>query len=278
MAAGWAKNEVAAIKRRADMIIQYWDGSGHIMAPPGTDFVAAGAVFISGVESPDFALALGTLTNKRRPLVIADDVVESVDTGADTLTLTAHSYQTGDGPLDSDEVMGPVAIGDDIWIGKIDANTIAVYTTLADAYADTNRVALAGTETGATISDNATTERGMWGHFTYQATQAETNHDAPETAILIDGEVDGLDFRRMNGGGAYTTVGMETSSDDFGAVELENGLTRDDAMRIVLRTLAAKFSKSGNVWQYRDMADSKDSHHGTVTSAGRIDAGIDDAT
>jgi hypothetical protein len=277
MAAGWARNEVTAEARRCGMIVKYLDPSGLlVMAPPGTDFMAAGVVFVCGVTSPNFALALGTMTNQRQPLVVASDLVESVDTGADTLELTAHDYQTGDGPFDSDEVMGPIAIGDDFWVRKIDDDNIAIYTTLADAYADTNRVALAGTETGATISVSASTERGVWGHFIYEATQGETDHGAPETIVIVDGIVDGLDFRRMNDAGAYTTNGMETAADAWGAVEIEDGVTRDQTLRLLLRGEAAPFTKVGNVITHRDLADTKDSHHGTITASGRSDTEIDD--
>lgn len=279
MAASWSRNQVDADGRACDLIVVYRTEAGElVMAPPGTDFIAAGAVFISGVANPDFALALGTMVNKREPLVLADDAIEATDTGADTLTLTAHEYQTGDGPIRNDITIGNLLAATDYWIRKVDADKISLYPTLADAYADTNKLNLNLDATGNTLSDTASTKRGVWGHFTYTATQAETDHGFPETVVIVDGEVDGLDFLRMNSAGAYTTVTMASGADSVLDTVLENGLTVSDALRIILRSLAAKFSKSGSVWQFRDMADTKDSHHGTVTSAGRIDADIDDAT
>lgn len=287
MAASWARNEVDAAKRQCDLLIRYLSADGLLTpAPPGTDFIAAGAVFVSGVTAPDYALALGTLVNKRRPLAVANDVVETVDTGDDTLELTAHGYETGDGPFIADEDLGTIPTGTDFWIIKDDANNIAIASSLANAYANT-RVALAGTEDGATISKTDDTERGVWGEFRYTATQAETDHDQPETIVMIDGIVDGLDFRRMNTAGAYTTVGMKTSADEWGDVVIETGdvdITRDDALRSNVRTNGAPFTRTvdpvtGAVTiQYRNMADTKDSHHATLTEAGRVDAGVDDLT
>jgi hypothetical protein len=268
MGASWAKNEVTAVKRRCDLIVMKSDGT---LAPRGTDF--SGFVYISGVESPDFALALGTMTNKRRPLVVSDDVIEGVDTGADTVTLTGHSYETGDGPFVSDELTGATAIGANLWIIVDDANTIAFAATLADAYADV-RIALAGTETGATISDSADTQRGLDGHFTYQATQAETDHDAPVTAVIVDG----TDYERSTGWGAYTTVQMVSSSADYGSQVIENGLTRDDLLRLCARSLVANFTKTGNDYVIRNLADSKDSHESTVAPGGKTGSNIIDAT
>lgn len=282
MAASWAKNEVTAAKRRCDLLVRYLAADGMLTpAPPSTDFIAAGAVFISGTASPKYALALGTMTNKRRPLVVAD-LTFTAASGTDLLTATAHGLETGDGPIRVSNSGGALPTGlaaaTDYWVIKVSADTFKLATSLTNAYAGTAIDITADGSGTQTLSDTASTERGIWGEFVYEATQAETNHDAPETAVIVDGTVSSLDFRRMNTAGAYTTVTMISSASDWGSVELENGITRDDAMRIKLRTLAAKFSKTGNDYVYRDMADTKDSHHGTVTGAGRIDAAIDDAT
>lgn len=271
MSAVWQKNEVTAAKRRCGMLIRKNDGT---LAPRGTDF--SGLVLICGVNAPNFDLAVGTMTNQRRPLVLADDVVESSDSGTDELTLTAHLYETGDGPFVADAIIAGNAIGTEYWTISTGADTIQLALSLADAYAGT-AIGLGGIEGGTTISDKSTTQRGIDGHFIYTATQAETNHSAPETIVIVDGG-GSSDYDRDSEGGAYTTVDMRTASDDFGAAELENGLSRDDGLRIILRTLAAKFSKVGNDYVYRDMADSKDSHHGTVTTAGRVDSVIDSET
>src|SRR5690606_35232144 len=126
----------------------------------GLDFSALGYVFICGASSPDFVSALGTVTNQRRAFQPADDTVESVDTGNNTLELTGHAYETGDGPFVADAALGSVLTGTEFWIIVDDANNIAIAETLADAYADV-RVALSGSETGATISKKTTTTRGI---------------------------------------------------------------------------------------------------------------------
>lgn len=264
----WTKNEVAAGKRCLTIRVLTNDGDP---ADRGEDFT--GMVWISGAEASGFAAAVGTLHNVRRTLVVADDTVESADTGADTLTLTAHGYETGDGPFDCDEALGSITIGSDFWIIKVDANTIQVATSLANAYAGTE-VALTGTEGGATISDTVDTTRGIDGLFLYVATQGETNHDSALTTVLVEG----TGYLRALGGGGVAVAAMTSSSDAWGSTVLEDGHTRDDAMRIGLRTHVAPFSVADGVVTFRDLADTKDSHHGTITGSGRSDTDIDDAT
>lgn len=265
----WQRNEPDAIARRCDLIVQKSDGS---LAPRGTNFIALGYVYFGGANTPDLDLAVGTMANKRRPLTVADDVVESVDTGADSLQLTAHSYETGDGPFVSDEAMGALTIGTQFWIIDDGTDDIGIASSLANAYAGT-RVALAGTETGATISDvPGTTQRGIDGHFTYQATQDETDHDASESTVVVDG----TDYERSFGFGGMTTVEMVANVWDAQGAD---GVTRGEEMTAVFRTDVAKIIKSGDDYVVRDLADSKDSHHGTLNDvSGRIDADIDDLT
>jgi hypothetical protein len=274
MAAVWSKNEIAATKRRCDMLITKSDGS---MAPRQTSFTSLGYVYICGATSPHFAVGTGTLTNKRKPLVVADDTVESVNAVSNLVQMTAHGLQIGDGPFRW-ATGGPapptgLSTGVDYWIVPFDANNISFATSLANAYAGT-LVDITGTGTGGILQDTATTQRGLDGHFTYEASQVETDHDAPETIVIVDGST----YERSLGYGGFTTVNMGGAMEAAFDGVLENGLTRDDAQRVILRTLAAKFAKVGNDYTYRDMADSKDSHTGTVTSAGRTARNIIDAT
>ncbi len=259
--ATWLQNEPTASKRRC--LLRVMNMATGQLASRGIDFT--GYVYITRGGSKSYA-ALGTIENHRRALVVADDVVESVDTGTDALTLTAHGYETGDGPFVADEVMGTIAIGDPIYIIVDDANTIGIASTAALAYAGT-REALTGTETGATISDSADTERGIDGEFIVTATQAETSYSVTELIISIYG------YASHEG---QTTVTIQGSGD--GDVVLEGAYTRDDLRRVQLRTMAAKFSKVGNVFTFRDLADTKDSHTGTVTASGRIVISIIDPT
>lgn len=271
MGARWQKNEVTAAKRRCDLIVQKSDGT---LAPRETDFITLGYVFFGGANTPDLDLALGTLTNKRRALVVADDTFTAAAT--DICTAVAHGLQTGDGPIrltTTGTLPAGLALATDYYVIKIDADTFKLATSLANAYAGTAvDITDAGTGTH-TLSDTASTQRGLDGHFTYQATQAETNHDNPESIIIIDG----TNYERSSGWGAYTTVEMGSDTafwDEIG----EGAHSYGDLVRGVARTLLAKFSKTGNDYVYRDLADSKNSHTGTVTASGKTAAGITDLT
>lgn len=65
-----------------------------------------------------------------------------VDVGNDTITITDHGYETGDGPLQLSNsggaLPGGLAADTDYWVVKIDDNTIA----LAASPGDANRIAL----------------------------------------------------------------------------------------------------------------------------------------
>lgn len=65
---------------------------------------------------------------------IADDDVNAVDTTANTLTVTAHAYCTGDGPVrisSSGALPGGLAADTNYWVMVIDANTIMLFASLA---------------------------------------------------------------------------------------------------------------------------------------------------
>lgn len=277
----WQRNEPVASLRRCDLLVTKNTGE---LAPRETDFIALGMVFVCRSASPNYSLATGTMTNKRRPLDAAADVVESEDTGADTLTLTAHAYETGDGPFISDEALGTIAIGVDFWVRVIGVDTIAIYPTLADAYADTNRVALTGTEDGATISKKEAgglvlTQRGLDGHFTYEAPQVETDVQLPHVSIIVDGP----NYQRSLGAGAYTNVTIDQGGANVLDAVLGDGVTVREALLGKVRTAAAPFRREvqlggGVKITFRNLADTKDSHHATLVDAGRIDADIDDWT
>lgn len=266
MAAEIQKNEVVAAKRQIDLEVS---ANGYGPAPRETDFIALGILFVPDASNvPHYKLGTGTCVNKRYPRVFSDDVVESVDTGADSLTLTGHGYEIGDGPFVADEDMGTVLTGSQFWIIVDDADTIGIAETLADAYAGT-RVALAGTEAGATISDIDSagvqlTQRGLDGKFTYTFTQTETNVSLDELTVLIEG----TGFANAQGGGAYSTAALVNSGSVFDLVS-GDGLTNQQKLNLAARFAGAKFTKVGNVYTWRDLADSKDSHTMTVEAGGR---------
>lgn len=96
------------------------------------------------------------------PLVVADDVVESVSAVANTLTLTAHGLVTGDGPLrgtTTGTLPGGWALATDVFVIRVDANTIKLASSLENAL-NLNAIDLTTAGTGThTISDTAATVR-----------------------------------------------------------------------------------------------------------------------
>ncbi len=71
---------------------------------------------------------------------LADDVAESVDLDANTLSVPAHDYTTGDGPVRFTVSMGgtlpaPLSTGIDYWIVVASADEIQIATSLAHAMA-----------------------------------------------------------------------------------------------------------------------------------------------
>lgn len=273
MAAQIQKNEITASERQLDLIV-YTDGA-MTLADRGIDFIALGILYISdGIDPtnvPHYRLGIGTCVNKRKPLVVADDVVESTDTGANNVTLTAHGYETGDGPFTADETMGTIVSGGLFWTIKDDADKIGIASSLANAYSNT-RETLSGTETGATISDRANTQRGIDGLFAYTFTQAETNVNLSELSVLIDG----TGYARANNGGAYATAALVSAASDLWSIVSGDGLTNQQKLNLAARNAAAPFSKTGNDFVWRKLDDSDDSHSATVTAAGRSDVDIID--
>jgi hypothetical protein len=271
MAAEIQKNQITASLRQIDLIVS---ANGYGAAPRGTNFIALGILFVPDAANvPHYKLGTGTCVNKRRPFAYAADVVESVDTGVDALTLTAHGLETGDGPFISDEVMGAIAIGDPFYVIVDDANTYGIAETLADAYADV-REALTGTETGATISGDTPglAYRGLDGKFTYTPTQAEVNQSLNEFSVLIEG----TGFENAEGGGAYSTAAVVSAAADLWSVVSGDGHTNQQKLNLAARTAAAPFTKVGDHFVYEKLDESGDSHEADVTAAGRSGVNIID--
>lgn len=99
--------------------------------------------------------------DKRKRLVLADDVVESV--AASQLTLTAHAYLTGDGPIrfeTTGTLPAPLQSGVDYWAVKTGANTIKIADTFKRAIAAVPVTLTLSGGTGVhTIVDTAKTVR-----------------------------------------------------------------------------------------------------------------------
>lgn len=99
---------------------------------------------------------------ENNPLVIADDTVESVDAGADTLTLTAHGLLTADGPVrfsTTGTLPGGLAVDTDYWLIKVDADTLKVASSFLNAL-DGTAINLSDTGSGThSLEDTGETER-----------------------------------------------------------------------------------------------------------------------
>lgn len=101
----------------------------------------------------------------RRALTVADTTFTTTH-AAETLTAAGHGLLTGDGPIQLSNVGGALPAGfsaaTDYYVIKVDANTIKLASTLANAYAGT-AVAISGDGTGThTLADTASTKRVYW--------------------------------------------------------------------------------------------------------------------
>lgn len=277
MGAQWAKNEVAAAKRRCDLIV-YTDAG--VLAARSLNFIALGMVYISPSASPatpHFQLATGTCTNKRRPLSFTAFTFTAASE-TDRLTKIAHGLETGDGPIrltTTGTLPGGLALATDYYIIKNDADSFYLATSLANAYGFIF-IDITTAGTGAhTLQAGAGCQRGLDGYFTYEATQAETNVDASEMAVIIEG----AGYARANNGGTYTSVAMVSSAADYGSGILEGSVTRDDAMRGVLSILAGRSSgyNTGTI-VFRNLANTKNRWTFTVDATGRLTSVANDLT
>lgn len=121
----------------------------------------AGA-FITMNEIARNQVGLDWVEREAVPLELADDIVESVNPATDTLTLTAHSYVTGDGPIQgttTGTLPGGMELATDYWAIRVDANSIRLAARFLDAM---NGVPIDITDTGTgthTLVDTEDTVR-----------------------------------------------------------------------------------------------------------------------
>lgn len=277
MPAKIAKNEVTASKRYID--IEIWQAGALVPAPGGVDFVALGMVYVPSSAAPnDYILGTGTIANKRRALTFTPFVF-TASAASDQLTKVAHGLITGDGPVNVAASGGgtlPTGLlsSGNYYVIYIDDDNIKLASSQANAYAGTAiDLTTDGTATLTLSAVSPGCQRGLVSWYRYTFTQGETNIDLSEISVLVDGP--GYE-RHLNGGG-YATAILEPGVSDFGDAIIEAGITRAQKERLELRTMCAKGSVVGNDITWRDMADSKDSHSGTVTGAGRIAITIIDA-
>lgn len=275
----WRKNEPTAIARQCEVQIFKDDATP---APRGTNFIALGNVYVRGANTPNADTALGTMTNMRRPLTGVALTI-TVNAATDVVTSAGHGLELGDGPLPLSSTgtrpggldTAPFAF----YAIPIDANTFKLATTLANAYAG---AAIDITSTGSgtlTLASDASSTRGMDGRFVYQATQAETDHNAAEMAIIVDdGGTGNYALKNSAGGSAYVT--MTSGAGVWDTVLGADGRTAGDMQRHNYRANGAgKLLRAGTAYTLRNETDTKDAAHGTITDAGgRTLAVIDDPT
>lgn len=106
--------------------------------------------------------------------VIADDGVDGVTAGADTLTITGHALRTGDGPIQfttAGTLPGGIQLLTNYWVGVVDANTIKLFTSRAallagGSVAASTAVDILDAGSGAhTLVDTPDTERLYWMNY-----------------------------------------------------------------------------------------------------------------
>jgi len=104
--------------------------------------------------------------HETNPLVLADDVVESVSAAADTMTLTGHAYKTGDGPIQfttTGTLPSPLQTTTDYWLVAVDYDTVQVAAAFADSVASVPVVidlTNAGTGTHTIVDTSETLRAG----------------------------------------------------------------------------------------------------------------------
>lgn len=149
------------------------------------------------VEDATNAMALSLLKLPGAPLVFADATFTATN-ATETVNITAHGLQTGDGPLRMTNSGGALPAGyaaaTDYYAIRTGSGTLQVALTRALAYAGT-AVAISGDGTGThTLSDVASTTRPavVATIFDTDADEAGTNTIAPDawvTGVLTTANV-----------------------------------------------------------------------------------------
>lgn len=221
------KNEATPASRTVRLVASSL--ADNSLAPRSTDFTGYVTVSQSGSSIP----GTGTISNYRRALTLSDDVVEATDTGADTVTMTGHAYETGDGPVRVDTTVGGLSTGVDYWLVAVGAggNTVAFAASAADAYAGTY-INLTADVTGVTVTASYatySTKRGVDGHFDYVIPQTETNFDGCELVVEILGHATYYAFSSC-GHGPSQIQGFESTA--------EGSYTQGDIARLIVAMVA----------------------------------------
>lgn len=276
------KNEATANRRTVSLRV--FQDDGVTPADRAVDFSA----FLYVESAPGvFALGGGTLVNKRRALVIADDTVDGTNTSTDELTFTGHLYENLDGPITPTTTSGGLAAGTDYWVIYVDANTVALADSLAHAIAGT-KVDITADVTGMIFQDKATTQRGLDGEFVYTLTQGETNVVMDELVVMIiDCTISLVNYARSMSFvtlqpsvsvSAIVDAAVNSIWEGTGAV-IEGAAVAADLLRLFASVLAGKVSdfRTG-VQTWKSLDGSKTRLTGTTDASGRLTTVLGDLT
>lgn len=203
-----------------------------------------------------------------KPLVLTDDDVESVATGTDALTLTAHSYVTGDGPVQlttTGTLPAGLAVATDYWIIVVDADTIKLTAKFFEAINGTPVVDLTSAGSGThTIEDTAETVRA--GEEIEQRVRgsrellltlqcfAGTPTGAASSAAILDNVVTGASLPsnraalNVAGVGIFSFGPVQSIDGLVGKVDFEPRATVD-----VRAHLAQELGEDGTVIEYAEL-------------------------
>lgn len=179
------RRNVATASERTMFLDVYADG---VLCDPAA-ITVADLLYDPGTGA--MVAASGTLTNRTKPLVVAD-LPFTTTHATETINADGHGLSTGDGPVRVSNSGGGLPAGylaaTDYWWITTDADHGQLAASLAQALAGTP-VPITTDGSGAhTLSDTASTRRLRPGQFLYTFTQAETNVTASWVSITTDSD------------------------------------------------------------------------------------------
>lgn len=196
------------------------------------------------------------------PTVFGFATTTDVSSGSDTVTKSAHGYTTGDA-IRYMKQGGSVNMGltDDTtyYVRAVDANTLAFYTTVANANADTSRINLTatGSETHYINSMDAAVFNSSGGAVTINVTDGDTptirNGPSATTTVVstvsitLTGLKDNTEVRVYETGTTTIVDGTETATN--GSTDARTFSFSDspgDFVDIIIHNLAYKWLKIVN--------------------------------
>jgi hypothetical protein len=178
------KNQPDPRLRRTTLFVNQDDGA----TPIARNSTFTGRLYIDKGDA-NYALATGTLTNKRLPLTGANFAF-TADAATDKLHAVANTLEILDGPFQATTTgVLPLnmALATDYWITPFGTDDFKISTSLPNAIAG-NYVDIGDAGTGVhTWNYQGGTERGVDGDFQYEFAQPETDQVANFLTVFIPG-------------------------------------------------------------------------------------------